>query len=149
MLPRSGGHRLRTISGAVNPRSFRNATAMIDQGMAFTRLAPNMAVKIPAVAAGLVAIEELTARGVVINATVSYSVPQAIAVAEAVERGLARLQEGVDRGLDFGNAGLAPGAVGGANSKLDQSMTSWVVGESTRSVLSSCCSRPRFHTETL
>jgi transaldolase len=38
----------------------------------------------------VVAIEELTAQGVSINATVSFTVPQAVAVAEAVERGLKR-----------------------------------------------------------
>jgi transaldolase len=36
------------------------------------------------------AIEEATYRGISINATVSFSLPQAIAVAEAVERGLKR-----------------------------------------------------------
>jgi transaldolase len=47
-------------------------------------------VKIPATAAGVVAIEEVTAQGVNINATVSFTAPQAVAVAEAVERGLKR-----------------------------------------------------------
>jgi len=49
-----------------------------------------MQVKIPVTAAGVRAIEETTYRGVNINATVSFSVPQALAVAEAVERGLKR-----------------------------------------------------------
>jgi transaldolase len=40
--------------------------------------------------AGVQAIEEATAAGVNINATVSFTVPQALAVAEAVERGLHR-----------------------------------------------------------
>lgn len=35
-------------------------------------------------------MEEATYRGVSINATVSFTVAQAVAVAEAVERGLAR-----------------------------------------------------------
>jgi transaldolase len=47
-------------------------------------------VKIPATEAGVAAIEGVTARGVSVNATVCFTVPQAIAVAEAVERGLAR-----------------------------------------------------------
>jgi transaldolase len=47
-----------------------------------------MQVKFPATSAGLRAIEQATAAGVSINATVSFTVPQAIAVAEAVERGL-------------------------------------------------------------
>ena len=39
---------------------------------------------------GIQAIEEVTFRGVNINATVCFTVPQALAVAEAVERGLKR-----------------------------------------------------------
>jgi transaldolase len=53
-------------------------------------LAPNLMVKIPATAAGIVAIEEVTAQGVNVNATVSFTAPQAVAVADAVERGLKR-----------------------------------------------------------
>jgi transaldolase len=52
-------------------------------------------VKIPATRAGIAAIEEVTAAGVNINATVSFTVPQVIAVAEAVERGLARAESDV------------------------------------------------------
>jgi transaldolase len=49
-----------------------------------------MQVKLPATRAGIAAIEEATARGVSINATVSFTVPQALAVGAAVERGLER-----------------------------------------------------------
>src|SRR5215207_814086 len=49
-----------------------------------------MIVKIPVTKAGIKAIEDVTYRGVSMNATVSFTVPQAIAVAEAVERGLNR-----------------------------------------------------------
>jgi transaldolase len=49
-----------------------------------------MQVKAPATSQGLIAMEEMTYRGVNLNATVSFSVPQAIAIAEAVERGLTR-----------------------------------------------------------
>ncbi|HTT70008.1 MAG TPA: transaldolase family protein, partial [Anaeromyxobacteraceae bacterium] len=46
---------------------------------------------------GVHAIEEATYRGVSINATVSFTLPQAVAVAEAVERGLKRREkEGQD-----------------------------------------------------
>src|SRR5437879_9899985 len=58
--------------------------------MAFSRRAHNRIVKIPATRAGIVAIEEVTYRGVSINATVCFTLPQCIAVAEAVERGLRR-----------------------------------------------------------
>ena len=58
--------------------------------MEFSGLAPNMIVKIPVTEIGVRAIEEATYRGVSINATVSFTLPQTIAVAEAVERGLRR-----------------------------------------------------------
>ncbi|WP_270190136.1 transaldolase family protein, partial [Holdemania filiformis] len=51
---------------------------------------PNSQIKAPTSQAGVEAFEELTYRGVSINATVSFTCAQAIAVAEAVERGLAR-----------------------------------------------------------
>ncbi len=47
-------------------------------------------------------MEEATCRGVSINATVSFTLPQAIAVAEAVERGLTRRQK---QGLDVSRMG--------------------------------------------
>ena len=78
------------ISIQTNPQLYRNAEAIVDQAMHFNGLAPNMQVKIPVTKAGIVAIEEATYRGVNINATVAFTVPQAIAVAEAVERGLRR-----------------------------------------------------------
>jgi transaldolase len=54
-------------------------------------------VKIPVTEAGVRAIEEATYRGLSVNATVSFTLPQAIAVAEAVERGLRRREaEGKD-----------------------------------------------------
>jgi transaldolase len=53
-----------------------------------------MQVKFPATRAGLAAIEAATADGISINATVSFTVSQALAVAEAVERGLARFEAG-------------------------------------------------------
>jgi transaldolase len=78
------------LSIQTDPRNYRNAEAMLTQALHFSQLAPNMIVKIAATYAGLTAIEEATYRGVSINATVSFTLPQAIAVAEAVERGLRR-----------------------------------------------------------
>jgi transaldolase len=85
------------LSIQTDPRNYRNAEAMLTQALRFSQLAPNMIVKIAATHAGLTAIEEATYRGVSINATVSFTLPQAIAVAEAVERGLRRREaEGHD-----------------------------------------------------
>lgn len=80
------------LSIQTNPALYRNSAAITEQALHFNSLAPNMIVKIPVTGAGVKAIEEATYRGVSINATVSFSVPQAIAVAEAVERGLDRRQ---------------------------------------------------------
>jgi transaldolase len=78
------------LSIQTDPRLFRDTEAIVEQAVAFNRLAPNMIVKIPATHAGIAAIEESTYRGISINATVSFTLPQCIAVAEAVERGLRR-----------------------------------------------------------
>jgi transaldolase len=85
------------ISIQTNPTFYRNAQAIVEQAVHFDSLAPNMQVKVPVTQAGVAAIEEATYRGVNINATVSFCVPQAIAVAEAMERGLnRRTAEGLD-----------------------------------------------------
>jgi transaldolase len=83
----TGGKKGR-LSIQTNPQYYRDAAALTDQAVHFKTLAENIQVKIPATAAGIDAIEMATAHGVNINATVSFTVPQAIAVAEAVERGL-------------------------------------------------------------
>jgi transaldolase len=78
------------LSIQTDPRLFRNTNAIVQQAEEFNRIAPNIIVKIPATAAGIPAIEEATYQGISINATVSFTLPQCIAVAEAVERGLKR-----------------------------------------------------------
>ncbi len=78
------------LSLQINPANHRHPDRMVEQALRFHTLAPNMQVKFPCTGEGLVGIEEATARGVSINSTVSFTVPQAIASAEAVERGLRR-----------------------------------------------------------
>lgn len=78
------------LSIQTDPRLYRNTHAIVEQASEFSQLAPNMIVKIPVVKAGIPAIEEATYRGVSINATVCFTLPQCIAVAESVERGLKR-----------------------------------------------------------
>lgn len=85
------------ISIQTNTKNFKNPDLLLAQALHFHRLAPNIQVKLPTTKAGIQAFEEATYQGVSINATVSFSVPQALAVAEAVERGLKRRQaEGLD-----------------------------------------------------
>jgi transaldolase len=78
------------LSIQTDPRLYRDTNAIVGQAEEFSSLAPNMVVKIPVTAAGIPAIEEATSRGMSINATVCFTLPQCIAVAEAVERGLKR-----------------------------------------------------------
>jgi transaldolase len=78
------------LSIQTDPRLYRDANAIVEQAEEFSRLAPNMIVKIPVTSAGIPAIEEATYRGISINATVCFTLPQCIAVAEAVEKGLRR-----------------------------------------------------------
>ena len=86
------------LSMQVNPKLYRDAGRMIEHGKRLAAVAPNVAVKCPLTKAGLRAAEELVAEGINVNATVSFTLPQAIAVAEAFERGLDRARA---RGLDM------------------------------------------------
>jgi len=85
------------LSIQTDPRNYRNTQKILEQAVRFNELAPNIIVKIPVTKAGVEAIEEATYRGISINATVSFTLPQAVAVAEAVEHGLTRREkEGKD-----------------------------------------------------
>jgi transaldolase len=87
VFEREGGHKGR-LSIQTDPTNHANTERMLAQGRRFAGLAPNMQVKFPATSAGIAAIEAATAAGISINATVSFTVSQAIAVAGAAERGL-------------------------------------------------------------
>src|SRR5271169_559341 len=91
------------LSIQTDPRLFRDSQAIVKQAVEFNGLAPNMIVKIPVTQAGIPAIEEATYRGISINATVCFTLPQCIAVAESVERGLKRRER---EGKDI--AGMGP-----------------------------------------
>ncbi len=92
LQPAFQSHRGRNgrLSIQTDPRLYRDPRAIVAQAERFDRLAPNMIVKIPATSAGIDAIETATAAGISINATVCFTLPQCVAVAEAVERGLKR-----------------------------------------------------------
>ena len=78
------------LSVQTNPTFYRDPERMVRQAVHFAGLAPNIIVKLPATAAGIEAIEQATYRGVSVNVTVSFTVAQALAAADAIERGLAR-----------------------------------------------------------
>jgi transaldolase len=85
---REGGRKGR-LSIQTDPTLYRSADAMLAQALHFQKVAPNLNVKFPTTAAGLQAMEAATEAGVSINATVSFTVSQALAVGAAVDRGLA------------------------------------------------------------
>ena len=87
------------VCAQVNPTLAADAELMIRMAERFHAWAPNIAVKLPVTAAGLDALEECAARGMTVTATVSFTVPQVIAVAERFRNGLARAR----------SAGKAPG----------------------------------------
>jgi transaldolase len=85
----SGGRKGRqTVQ--TNPALYRDDERMVEQAVRFHGLAPNIQVKFPGTPAGLAAVEEGAFRGVSTMLTVSFTVSQAVAAAEAAERGLAR-----------------------------------------------------------
>ncbi len=86
---RYGGRQGR-LSMQTNPIFWRSPEPMLEQGVHFMSVAPNIIVKFPATAVGIGVMEEATYRGVSVNCTVCFSVSQAVAAAEAVERGLQR-----------------------------------------------------------
>lgn len=92
----SGGMKGR-LSLQTNPANYRDPARMAEQAIHFSALAPNIQVKFPCTAAGLQAVEDATAAGVVANVTVVFTAAQCLAAAEAVERGLRRAEAaGID-----------------------------------------------------
>ena len=85
------------ISFQTNAKYYCNKDLMVEQACKLAALVPNSQIKAPTSKAGVEAFEELTYRGISINATVSFTCAQAVAVGEAVERGLKRREaEGLD-----------------------------------------------------
>lgn len=76
------------VCAQVNPKKQGDTSAMIEMGRRLASWAPNIAVKVPATAAGLRAIEALASEGITTVGTVSFTTPQAVAIAAAQQRGL-------------------------------------------------------------
>lgn len=81
------------LSLQVNPEFSEDEGGMYDQALELAALAPNVAIKLPSTRPGFAVAERLIARGISVNTTVSFSVAQAVAAAEAIERGLAKYAE--------------------------------------------------------
>jgi transaldolase len=85
------------LSAQVNPYTFFDMEKMVSQALELKSISPNIAIKIPGSYEGVQAIRRLTSLGVSTNCTSGYTVPQFIAVAEAVQAGLLEARRnGVD-----------------------------------------------------
>ena len=87
------------VCAQVNPHKQGDREAMLAMARRFTKFAPNIAVKLPATAAGFDVLEECVAEGITVTATVSFTVPQVLAAAERHRAGIARARK----------AGITPG----------------------------------------
>ena len=94
--------RMGLVCAQVNPLRAGDREIMLAMARRFTRWAPNIAVKLPATSAGLDVLEDCIADGITITATVSFTVPQAMAIAERHCAGIKRARErGIQPGQCF------------------------------------------------
>lgn len=84
----------------LNPNKPGQAAYMIEQAKRYAQWAGNIVIKCPATRAGIEVYEECAALGYNVAATVSFTVPQVLAVGEAFQRGAARARaQGLQPGL--------------------------------------------------
>lgn len=78
------------ISIEVDPLLCDDASATMEEGIRLYKSinADNVMIKIPATAAGYIAMRELTSRGIHVNATLIFSPEQAIKCAQALDEGI-------------------------------------------------------------
>jgi transaldolase len=87
------------VCAQVNPARAGDREAMRAMATRVNQWAPNIAVKLPATAAGLDVLEDCVAGGMTTTATVSFTVPQVLAIAERHRAGITRARA----------SGIAPG----------------------------------------
>ncbi len=93
----ASGHKEGFLSGQVDPRSAFDGEAMLAQALEIHAINPNVMVKVPGTAEGYEVIEELTARGIATNNTLTFVLSQLLDCAKSVMRGLEKAKaNGVD-----------------------------------------------------
>jgi transaldolase len=80
------------VCAQVNPSRVGDRACMLAMAQRFHRWAPNIAVKLPATSAGLDVLEDCIADGITVTATVSFTVPQALEIAERHRAGVSRAE---------------------------------------------------------
>ena len=81
------------VCAQVNPTKAGDRHTMLAAARRFHAWAPNIAVKLPVTAAGLDVLEECVAEGITVTATVSFTVPQVVAIAEKHRLGAMRARQ--------------------------------------------------------
>jgi transaldolase len=90
------------VCAQVNPLRAGDRDCMQAMARRFHQWAPNIAVKLPCTAAGLDVLEDCVADGITITSTVSFTVPQVVAIAERHVAGIRRAQaKGIEPGKCF------------------------------------------------
>jgi transaldolase len=90
------------VCAQVNPLRPGDREYMYAMAKRFHQWAPNIAVKLPATSAGLDVLEDCTAEGITCTVTVSFTVPQVVAIAERHRAGVRRAEaDGVTPGKCF------------------------------------------------
>ncbi len=88
------------VCAQTNPNHTGDEGFILEQAKAISRWAPNIVVKVPATSSGIKAYEECIALGINVAATISFTVPQVLAVGEAAARGMKRAKDaGIEPGL--------------------------------------------------
>ncbi|MGD9288427.1 MAG: transaldolase family protein [Desulfobacterales bacterium] len=93
----ASGYKEGFLSGQVDPRSAFDKDAMMRQAEEIAAINPNVMVKVPGTKQGYEVIEELTAKGIPTNNTLTFVLPQLVDCANTVKRGLETAKKnGVD-----------------------------------------------------
>jgi transaldolase len=91
------GYKEGYLSGQVDPRSVFDKDAMLKQALELAEINPNVMIKVPGSKEGYEVIEELTARGISTNNTLTFILPQLVDCARTVKKGLETAKKnGVD-----------------------------------------------------
>src|SRR5438045_1742444 len=90
------------VCAQVNPLRAGDRECMYSMAKRFHAWSPNIAVKLPATAAGLDVLEDCVAEGITVTATVSFTVAQALAIGQRHQAGIQRAKaNGIAAGKCF------------------------------------------------
>ncbi len=85
---RQSGYRYGYLSGQVDPRVLTDQEKMISQALELASLSPNVMIKVPGTREGYEVIRFLTSKGISTNNTLTFTLPQLMTCAKAVQEGV-------------------------------------------------------------